>query len=230
MGAYDWLPGYANLAAIAKSQPDLLPTLQQMIADNPNGQQLLASGAINLPQAAAPNPYESGPGPGGDQPPPIDWSKIPQMGPGGDTPANTMWGQVNSNNRVDPWTMKPVGPDPKMGRTYNDPNYGLLQLIQKRAPDDPIMRYGKMATMGLVTGGMAAGLTPFLASLLGLGSGANPMLMAFLKAVPGLAQGGYKNPLAALGNIAGGATGIPGGSMLGGAAGSYLGQNYGPGH
>jgi hypothetical protein len=222
MGAYDWLPGYANLAAIAKSQPDLLPTLQQMIADNPNGQQLLASGAINLPQAAAPNPYESGPGP--QQPPPIDWSKLPQMGPGGDTPANTMWAQVNSNNRVDPWTMKPVGPDPKMGGTYNDPNYGLLQLIQRRAPDDPIMKYGRMGVIGLVSGGMAMGLAPLLASALGLGQGSVPLIASLLRAVPGLAQGG--NPLQVAGSLAGGATGIPGGSMLGGVAGSYLGSGH----
>jgi len=227
MGAYDWLPGYANIAAIARSQPDLLPTLRQMIASNPNGQQLLDSGVINLPQRQEPNPYESGPGPGGNQPPPVDWSRLPQMGPGGDTPANTMWGQVNSNNRVDPWTMRPVGPDPRMGQTYNDPNYGSVQLTQRRAPDDPIMRYGRMATMALVTGGMAAGLAPALASALGLGQGSMPFITSLLRAVPGLAQGG--NPLQIAGSLAGGMTGIPGGSTLGGAAGSYFGQGYRPG-
>jgi hypothetical protein len=230
MANYDWLQQYAS-ASSGVFGDKTQEMMNYLLTNNANSKELLASGAIRAPQmsTAPTGQYESGyqgqqAGGLDTSQPYVDWSKLPRMGPGGDTPANTMWGQVNSNSRVDPYTMKPVGPDPRMGRTYNDPNYGLLQLIQRRAPDDNVMKYGKMATIALVTSGMASALAPFLVSGLGLGAGANPLMAAFLKALPGLAQGGYRNPLAAVGSIAGGATGIPGGSMLGGAAGSYLGR------
>ena len=231
MSNYDWIRAYQDAASMPSGAQE---RMQFLLDNNPNSKQLLANGTIRAPELNPETPYWHEKEAYQDTPANsqsgglntslsyVDWSKMPRMGPAGDTPKGSIWAQVNSNSRVDPWSMKPIGVDPNMGPTYNDPNWGLLQLIRAKAPEDPVMKYGKMAIMGGVTAGMASALAPFLASGLGLGAGSNPLMAAFLRALPGLAQG--RNPLAAAGSIAGGATGVPFGSTLGGAAGSYLGR------
>lgn len=222
MAAYDWIPTY-EMAASGGYGDQSNAVLQRLIASNPNAQSLIASGAIQGPQANGPGAgfYESGNG-GTATGAGVDWSKLPQMGPGKDLPTNTMFGQVNSQYRVDPYTQKPIAANPNQP-TYNDPNYGLLQLIQKRAPDDMTMKLGRALVLSIVGGGVAGFAAPAIGSAFGLGSGANPFIAGLLRAIPGLAQGG--NPLSTLGGVAGGATGIPFGSTLG----SYAGKQFGPG-
>ncbi len=219
---YSWIPAYEAAASGAYGDQSMA-VLQRLLAENhPNAPDLLASGAITGPSSqATPGFYESGNNGVAQTGAGVDWSKLPQMGPGVDTPANSMWAQVDSPYRVDPYTMKPVGAKPG-APTYQDENYGLLSLIQKRAPDDMTMKLGRALVLSLVGGGVAGLAAPAIGGALGFGSGANPFIAALLKTIPGLAQG--QNPFSSLGSAVGGATGIPFGSTLGSFAGSQIGR------
>ncbi len=199
---YSWIPAFEAASSGAYGDQSMA-VLQRLLAENhPNAPDLLASGAITGPSSqATPGFYESGNNGVAQTGAGVDWSKLPTMGNGKDLPTNTMWGQVNSPYRVDPYSQKPIGPT---GPTYDDPNFGLLQLIQKRAPDDMTMKLGRALVLSLVGGGVAGFAAPAIGSAFGLGSGANPF--------------------SSIGSAVGGATGIPFGSTLGSFAGSQIGR------
>lgn len=106
-------------------------------------------------------------------------------------------------------------------KLFTDPNYGTQYIAQNRAPDDWQMQLGRALATAAFAGPATATLAPLISSGLGLGSGWNSMIGALLKSAPGLAMSGGQNWMSVLGKIIGGATGIPGGSTIGGLAGSY---------
>mgnify|MGYP001264816103 FL=1 len=162
----------------------------------------------------------------------VNWKNAPAMGPAGfNMPANAQWAPTGGRGgQVDPWTMQPLthgqgGPFTGTG-VYHDPIYGDMVLAQNRAPNSTSMNLARMGATAAFMGPMAATFAPMIGGALGLGSSMNPLIAGLIKGIPGLAQGGgMGNLLSMLGGFAGGATGIPGGSFVGGQAGSYLGMS-----
>lgn len=107
-------------------------------------------------------------------------------------------------------------------KLFTDPNYGTQYLAQNRAPDDWQMKLGKALAFSAFSLPAAAALAPAITGGLGLsGAGWNSAISGLLKATPGLIQSGGGNWMSVLGKLLGGATGIPGGSTVGGLVGSY---------
>jgi len=142
MAAYDWLPGY-EAARYANVFGDQSARVADQFKDLAGADyDKLYGNAIT----------DAG----------IDWSKLPQMGPQGfNLPANSMWHPVGGRSGYQPISGAP---------TYEDPNYGTLQLIQQRAPNSLGLDLAKAGALGLASVGIGGGLG-IAASELGAGTG-----------------------------------------------------------
>lgn len=150
----------------------------------------------------------------------VDWSKAPKDS-APNAPANSQW--ITTGGRAGMTDAYGKAATSGYGGTqlYNDPNYGTEELVQERAPDSTSMKIARGVATAAVAGPAAAAFAPLIGGALGLGAGANTSIAALLKAIPGLAMSGGQNWASTLGSILGGASGIPGGSTIGGAVGSY---------
>jgi len=155
----------------------------------------------------------------------VDWEKAPALkgwnSAGGNAPKGFSYqpvggrfGQVRSDG-------SPIAAGYGGSSLYSDPNYGTQYMVQNRPPEDWQMKLGKALAFSAFAGPAAATFAPMIGGSLGLGSGWNSTIGALLKSAPGLIQSGGQNWMSTLGKILGGATGIPGGSTIGGIAGSY---------
>ena len=150
----------------------------------------------------------------------VDWSKAPKDS-APNAPANSQW--ITAGGRAGMTDAYGKAPTSGYGGTglYTDSNYGTEELVQNRAPNSTVMNIGRGLATAAFAGPAAATFAPLIGGALGLGSGANTSIAALLKAVPGLAMSGGKDALSVLGSLLGGASGLPGGSSVGGAIGSY---------
>lgn len=216
-GNYSWVPVYEAIQAGTYGDPsskEVKDLTERLLSEAKNKDELISKGAITLGSESEQG-WKAGS---------VDWSKLPKYGSAVDTPKNTMWAPVNSQYRVDPYSQKPVDESQGYGSVYHDENYGDLQLIQQRAPDDPIMAIGKSLVIASVLGPAASGLAGLLAPTLGISSGLGTNLLATaFKALPGIVQGGNFDSLlkGVVGTVAN-STGIPGAGTAANFALSYL--------
>ena len=156
----------------------------------------------------------------------VDWEKAPALAgynsAGGNAAPNMMLQATGGRAGM-------VNPDGSAitqgfgGRgLVNNDDYGSQYVAQRRAPDDMGMKLGRGLAMAMFMGPTAATFAPLISGGLGLsGGGWNSAISTVLRSLPGLAQSGGQGWESVLGRLAGGATGIPGGSTIGGFAGSY---------
>ena len=156
----------------------------------------------------------------------VNWEKAPALAgynsAGGNAPKNMMLqatggraGMVNPDGSA---ITSGYGGSP----LFNNADYGQQYIAQQRAPNSWEMNLGRGLATAAFAGPAAATFAPMIAGGLGLsGGGWNTAIASLLKSVPGLAMSGGQGWESVVGRLLGGATGLPGGSTIGGLAGSY---------
>lgn len=123
------------------------------VTPTPDQQAAIDAGLVNKVDREYSNEGGGGSMPAYD----VQWDKLPQMGPHTDTPANTIWTPHNPANTA--------------YATYNDPNYGLIDLVRDQAPNDKSMDILRSLAIAAAVGPAAAALAPAAAGALGYGAG-----------------------------------------------------------
>lgn len=202
MATYDWLQAYDAASHNIYGEESSKQLMNDIINGvGPDYQKALDAGIVV--------------GQGG----PVNWSAAPKPVMGdlqGNVMANSVGGRFGF---VNPWSKQPTASI--TGNYYNDPNYGMQALVQKRAPNSPEMNLLRAGAIAMATGPMVGAFAPYVASATGMSPAFSQLLMKLLIGQgSNVAQGGSINP----GGLAGSAVGGYFGGSTGSAAGSLLGS------
>lgn len=172
----DWVQSYEALQNGVyglPTDPESGPgrVLAGLTKDNPDYQRLYGTAIRDPNTVTTPATWSQAQAPSW-----VDWTQLPKMGPAGyQTPNNAMWQAVGGRSGIAPTPGQP---------TYNDPNYGTLQLVQQRAPNDTSMNILR----GLAIAAFAYPTAGALGNYFGLGKLGTGALNAGIKSAPTLAQ------------------------------------------